>query len=766
MINGRWAALFLAGTAAVAQPSRADAQRTPSSDRAEAASSNSPADDQAVGEIVVTAQRVRQDLRSVPVSIAVVSGEDLQSRKIYDLTQLTAAVPGFQTGGDNSFTIRGVGSTVFSANIDSSVGVAVDEVSLGVPLFMSNGILDDIARVEVLQGPQGLLFGRNASAGLLNIVSNRPNLRRIEGSANIELNERDTVPGDGFGIIARGMINLPLSSDLAIRVNGLHSMQNPIAQHVAGSPDRLEQDQTRTAIRAKILYEPTDGTSIYAIGDYSRERGIGGIFDRTYRAAPSNGAIAPALSGRDGVVPGPENLRYGADADMSRSVDTYGISINASQEIGERLTLSNIAAWRGFDLDLNLDTDGTSANLLNINTNQSQYDQYSNELRLALAPGGPIDGQIGAYGFYSELQADVILQGSAGTAVPNYVGRDGLYRQTLRSLAGFGQFQYHVTPELQLIAGGRVTNDRITLNTRQNRFPYQITLGPRTPPARQTYSNTDFSWKLGTQYDVTPGITAYATYSRGYKGPSFNTMFAQVGQDLVIGPETVGDIELGLKSTLFDRRLRLNLSAFRELFKGFQVQALDVASGVVATRNAGRVRSQGVEITANARPLRGVTLNAGATWLDSRFRSFVGAACYLGQPNCLPNGTFDAAGLRTPASARFSSSLQVVYEAPAIGRWTPFVEGNWAHRSSVNFSSNGSPLTRLGAYDMLGGSIGVRTSDAFEVSIFCKNCTDKRIPTFIAYDSFDTVLRRVPSIQQSWGYNSVRTIGLSGTYRF
>ena len=720
-----------------------------------------------VDEIIVTAQRSSQNLQDVPIAVTVVGAEDLASRRLNDLSQLSLAAPSLSTGADNSFSIRGVGSLVFAPNIDSSVGVSVDEVSLGVPLFMSNGILDDVARVEVLQGPQGLLFGRNASAGLLNIVSNRPKLSGVEGKLSLEANHRDTVPGDGSGIILKAMANVPIAETLGLRINALHSSQSPIADKVAGSPGRFDANQVRTAVKAKLLFEPSADASFYLIGDHSRERGVGGVFDRTFRSVAETGSlIRPALEARDGVTAGTGNLEYGSDGDGYRSVDTSGISLNSTFNLSDMLTLNNIAAWRTFDLSLAIDGDGTSADLLNINLNDSSYDQFSNELRLAIAPGGLIDGQVGLYGFYSKLNTATVLQGSAGSGIPNAIGRDATYRQTLRSLAAFGQFQLHLTDSLQLIAGGRVTNDYITINTRQNDRPYGTTLGPRTPPARQTFKTTDFSWKLGAQYELNPDVTSYVTYSRGYKGPSFNPTFSVPGQDLKILPETVTDIELGVKAVLFDRRLRLNLSAFREDFRNFQVQALNIGTGITAVGNAGKVRAQGIEATAVIRPVTGLTLNAGATLLDSKFRSYVGAACYLGQPNCGANGTFDAAGLRTPASARFTSTVQAIYEFPETGGAVPFIEGSYNRRSSVNFAANNSPFTRLGGTNVFGASIGVRFDSGFELSLFCKNCTNELVPTAIAYDNVDQVLRGATSIQQQWGYNSVRTLGVSASASF
>lgn len=751
--------LATAATLVAAVPAQGHAQ-----DAGEGNTSNAQ---EQVDEIIVTAQRSDQNLQDVPIAVTVVGAEDLASRRLNDLSQLSLAAPSLSTGADNSFSIRGVGSLVFAPNIDSSVGVSVDEVSLGVPLFMSNGILDDVARVEVLQGPQGLLFGRNASAGLLNIVSNRPRLNQVEARLSVEANHRDTVPGDGSGIIVRGMANVPIADTLAFRINALHSDQSPIATRVAGAPDRFDANQRRSAVKAKLLFEPSADASFYLVGDHSRERGVGGVFDRTFRSVAQTGSlIRPALEAGDRVTAGPGNLEYGSDGDGYRSVDTSGVSLNSTFNLTDTLTLNNITAWRAFDLSLAIDGDGTSASLLNINRNDSSYDQYSNELRLAIVPGSLIDGQLGLYGFYSKLDTATVLQGSAGSATPNALGRDATYSQTLRSLAVFGQFQLHLSDSLQLIAGGRVTNDYITINTRQNDRPYGTTLGPRTPPARQTYRTTDFSWKFGAQYEITPDVTSYLTYSRGYKGPSFNPNFSVPGQDLTILPETVTDIEFGIKAMLFDRRLRLNLSAFREDFRNFQVQALYVGTGISAVGNAGKVRAQGIEATAVLKPVTGLTLNASATLLDSKFRSYVGAACYLGQPNCGANGTFDAAGLRTPASARFTSTVQAIYDFPETGGAVPFIEGSYNRRSSVNFLANNSPFTRLGPTNVFGASIGVRLSSGFELSVFCKNCTDERVPTALAYDNVDQVLRGVTSIQQQWGYNSVRTLGVSASASF
>ena len=186
------------------------------------------------GEIIVTAQRIAQPLQKVPVAVQVISGSsELQNRKLNDLTQMQLATPSLQTGSDNSYTLRGVGSLVVSPNVDLSVGIAVDEVSLGQPSYMNILSFEDVSQVEVLTGPQGLLFGRNASAGLLNVVTRRPVIGQLSGQFYGEQDYRDTVPGGKWGSIVKGTVNIPISPIAALRVNALYSDQDPLTDTIA-----------------------------------------------------------------------------------------------------------------------------------------------------------------------------------------------------------------------------------------------------------------------------------------------------------------------------------------------------------------------------------------------------------------------------------------------------------------------------------------------------------------------------------------------------
>lgn len=742
-----------------------------------------PEVDGQVSDIVVTAQRIAQPLQRVPISVQPVTGKELESRKLNDIAELQTAVPSLAIGLTNSISLRGVGSLTYSPNVDSSVGITIDDVSLGVPIFMNYFSFEDVERVEVLNGPQGLLFGRNASAGLVNVVTNRPEIAgSVSGSLYGESDYRDATPGGGWGEIVRGTVNVPVGSNAALRVSGIYSQQDPIAAVVARGPRAdFGNYQRRAGAKAKFLFEPNDRISIYLIGDYALNRGIGGIYENTLRSV-GTGSLTGVFANRDGITPGPDNLKlgYGAPYDGLR-LDTGGASANMAYTLSDAIKVSNIFAWRAFKTMAVGDLDGTSFDGIDANVRRSRYRQFSDELRVALDAGSLLDGQAGVYYFNSVLHTDNSVGaavfgaldplfassiGPADSVTNPYLGSDLHSQIRNSSIAGFGQFNLHPVDRLTVILGGRVTHDNNSTTLVQNQRFYPVPLGAPNYAAADRVRNTNFSWKMGGQYDQ-PGIgMAYITYSKGYKGPAFNESAAVPGQSLSIGPETVHALELGVKTELLDHKLRLNVAAFREIFDDFQVQGYDARTTSFFTSNAAKVRSQGIELFAEARPVRPLTFTVAATILDSEFRHFSTDRCYPGQPTCSAQGTSDSSGNRTPSSARFTSTLGATYEHSLTADATWSLSGSWYHRSPVNFSSNGNPETRLGTIDTFDSSLRLTIDKRFHVAIFCKNCTNKRFPVYIGSDIVDATLLNVNSTIQTWGYNSIRTIGISTSIQF
>lgn len=723
-------------------------------------------------EIVVTAQRVAQPLQKVPVAVQVISGNALNERKINDLNQMQLASPSLFGGQDNNFALRGVGSMVFSPNVDTSVGIAIDDVSLGLPTYMNIFAFEDVSQVEVLTGPQGLLFGRNASAGLVNVVTQRPVIGELTGRIYAEQDYRDSLPGGKWGAVLKGTLNIPLSPIAALRINALYSDQDPLTDTVARTNEgKFEPYQRRAGVKAKLLIEPSDRLSFYLIGDYAEQHGIGGNYDRTARSYGA-GSLTQPFAALDGITAGPGNFLNGTSS-LFQDYRSGGMSANIAYQVSDRLTLSNIAAYRGVRYGGNYDSDFTSYDGNDQNTLNIHYNQYSDELRLALKPGALIDGQTGLYYFGSRQQATSQvggagfgLLGASNSFTSPIFGQDLAGSLNNDSFAAFGQANIHPTTRLTVILGGRVTHDRLHHLLLQNQQTYPIPLGPEAYSSDQVVKHTDVSWKGGLQYQVTPLIMAYATYGKGYKGPTFNDSASYAGQSLSVGPEVVHSLDVGIKSTLFDHKAHLNIAAFREIFDGIQVQGFDSTTSSYYTANGANAKSQGVEIQFDARPVKRVSINASATILDARFTRFMDDHCYPGQTTCAVDGSTNSSGHRLPGSARFTSTVAGSYTLPLRGGSSLVLSSDYYHRSSTNFSSNANPQTGLGAIDLLGASLGVNVADRFNVTLFCKNCTNKVFPVGIATDNVDGVLAGINTTIQNFGYNSVRTIGISASASF
>ena len=760
---------------------------------------NAQAADDGTADIVVTAQRRNESIQRVPVSLTAVTADLLRQQQVNELSQLNILAPSLQVGGDNSFTVRGVGTLAFSGTIDASVAVAVDDVNYSRPLLNTAKFMD-LDRVEVLNGPQGLLFGKNASSGLLNVVTTKPRLRELLAATDIEFSSRDK-PGttsNASGIILRQTLNIPLGEIAALRVAGLYGYEEPPTTLVGRMPADVRYDINRGTrqIKAKLLIKPNEAWSIYVIGDYNKLSGSGGYFNSTYRQLAPNSTNAAPLAA-DGVTASPDNFFYGGDGGYYRDIETGGAQAAVSYTFGSGVELSNLVAWRFYKQNQQLDVDLTSSDGANINRAMGNYNQYSNELRLALPANNRLTGQIGLYAFRSTLNYDVTIAGNnylppfvargfpfcvgatavAGAFPPTcsvsnafFLGSDRIYTLDTRSLAGFGQLTYALTDQLKLIAGGRVTNDKIDIDLLQGRNRYFVSLGGPSVQVAQHYSATNFSWKLGAQYQLTPVVMAYGFYGRGYKGPGFNDQAVNATNSLVVRQETSAGGEIGIKSSFFDRRLTINASAFVTNFDNFQVQSFDTNARAFVVQNAAKVRNKGFDLTVNIVPFEGLSINTAASFLSSKFVSFPGAQCYATQTSrgCSTTvNTFDASGNRLPSAPNFTSTMIVHYDVPVDGQIVPFIQGDWYHRSQVWFSINQSPGTQYQAYDQFGVSAGVKVGDALRISMFCKNCTNVHVPVGIGTDPGDGTARPPRlSYNQSFPLDSVRVIGFALSSRF
>ncbi|MDG5497211.1 TonB-dependent receptor [Niveispirillum sp. BGYR6] len=774
MKNRRTIKMVLLASCAVMAPAMAQAQE---------GATGAAAQEDVIGEIIVTAQRRSESVLKVPASVSVVTADVLTANGVSDLSTLTKLTPSLQTGSDDSFSIRGIGTNTFSPTVESTVSQVVDDVVLGIPAFAA-GALYDVQRVEVLNGPQGLLFGKNASAGLVNITTVDPKLGETSGYINAEGTSRSRPGSDGLGIRNQAALNVPISDTSALRIAGTYSYQDALTRNLGKPVGRNDGDVEQKAVRVKFLADPGNGLTVNLGGDYFKNRGVSGFWDTTYRSLGPNTQYRSILASA-GVVPGPDNLDMATDGPAWRDLEMGGVQGKLAYAFDNGLEISSISAWKKLDQSYASDSDQTPVNFLNTNTNASQYNQFSEELRVALPNDGPFGGQAGLYYFqsntdnqvqrggFNNLPAPALPQfpfcvGATVTAGPPpacsvsnlyFLGQDASLQSKVRSYAGFGQFNYALTEQLKLTAGGRLTYDKASIDLIENTGKYFVTLGVPNNISRGKVDNTNFSWKVGLDYDVVPDTLLYGFYGRGYKGPGFSNSSPARGADISVQPEISKGGEVGVKSALLDRKLVVSAAAFHTRFSNLQVQSFNEPLQTIILTNAATATTKGIDIGLQVRPAHGLTLGASLSYVDAKFNSYPGVQCYATQPDpsCAINATFDASGRRVPLSAKFTSTLTADYTTPLTESLDGSVGVTYYHRSPLN--SGFAPEMTIPSTDRFDLNLSIK-ADSWSAGLFCKNCFNQIRPFNIGNEPGDAVNAKTLTLTQRFNYDSVRTIGV------
>lgn len=743
-------------------------------------------------EIIVTAQRRSENVLKVPLSVTVVTSDQLTQRGANDLTAVTRLAPSLQVAQDNTFSVRGVGTATFANTVEASVSQVIDDVVLGNREYASNAFYD-IARVEVLNGPQGLLFGKNASAGLINITTVRPQLGELSFNADGEFVQRTRPGNDGTGYQIRSTANIPVSETAALRLNFIYSDQDPITVPRVNPNVRNDLGLENLGVRAKFLFEPSDNLSIYLIGDYNRQRGITGRYDLTFRQFGRNSQY-PAR----GLVAGFENLNFATEAPNFRDSDTGGLQANINFSFANGMELSSISAWKQAKTQFQFDSDQTPFNFFSFNGANQKYNQYSQELRLALPTGNALSGQFGLY-YYRSIGNNVGFRGGNNgvpdvaairfpfcigatvTAGPppacsvsntSFLGQDFQYRLTNDSYAAFGQLSYQLTDTLKLSAGARLTHEKAEIDLRENFGQYFVTLGVRRNVTQQSTDATDLSYKVGFDWQPTPEMMVYGFFGEGFKGPGFSNTAPTTNANLAVRPEISRGGELGIKGRAFDGALTFGLSGFYTKFYDLQVQAFVQALRTFVLGNAATATTKGIELSFQATPVSGLTLSGSASYVDATFDDYPGAQCFPTQTtngcnaainSSLPGfvGTFNARGSRLPLSAKFTATLGAEYSAPISDTLEGQVGIGYYHRSPQ--SAGIGSVFDIPTWDTLDLRAGIK-ADNWTISLFCKNCTNSMRPISIGSDGGDAnpvgTAPPVLTLNQRFSFESVRTFGV------
>jgi iron complex outermembrane receptor protein len=672
-----------ASTSALAllDPSGAAAQSTAQVASPAAASAEGvepPVAQDATGDIVVTAQRRSESVQKTPIAVSAIGGDALQSRGAINLASIGASVPGLNVSeqvGQARLTLRGIGVDNISTGAESSVAFNQD----GVFFSRSAAALAsfyDVDRVEVLRGPQGTLYGRNATGGSVNIITNRPT-DTYHGGVSLTAGNRDTIIAEGF-----------VSGGLASNVSGRLSFQT---QYHGGYGKNLVtgsdiDNKSSQAVRGQILFEPDSRLSILIGGDYysSDDR------SNTYHYFGPGGFTA---SGQPVVPTGlllggfaAKSERDIASANDPRSkAEFYGSRIDVNYQLSDSVGLRSLSAYRRSDYRVRSDISPTSVELFPINVSEKS-DQFTQELQLNVDTD---TNKLVTGVFYMHETIDGSLAGplsllAVGGPPVLVQGFFAGGRLKTDAAAAFAQDTYSVTDRFRVTLGARYSWERKKVDD-QSDFdfsrPYSPTNVPLTPRHMDDAKFHSVTPKVGLDFDLASRTLLYASFSKGFKSGTYN--LGSTGPAL--RPEKVDAYEVGLKTTLLDGALRANLAGFYYDYSDLQVGK--VQNQLVVLENAATARIYGIEGEFTAKPLRDVTLSLNASWLHARFLDYVtvdqarpaGDGRTIDADSGLP--AFDLRGNTLPQSPNYTLDFAAEYTAHVLGgSLTLRGESNWSDR--------------------------------------------------------------------------------------
>lgn len=734
--------------------------------------------DATLGKVTVTARRREEDSQKVPTPITVVGGETLETQRVYKVQDLQQILPSvnvaFIHARQSSIAVRGIGNNPASDGLEGSAGVYLDNVYLGRPGMAVFDLLD-IEQLELLRGPQGTLFGKNTTAGVLNITTRAPTFtpeRSVEVSGG----------QDGY-FQGKGTVSGALTDTLAGRVSAYRTRDDGYIKNI--HDDNYLNGGERQGIRGQLLFKPNEDFDLRWINDYNEEDSsngsmvVYGAADRFWQRAAAVGASP---------IRDPDRHKVNINSRQHVSVHQGGSSVEANWNLNGGYKLTSISAYRYWHFTPAND-EQLNVSAIN-NTGVEVHDrQFSQEIRLASPTGGFFDYVLGAYAFNQNLGnktftdygplADRYLLGTNLNALNNtYSKANG--KINTDSFALFAQGTWHLTDKLDFTAGLRGTYEE--KDAKVERFS-PVGGAPVTGVGAVVrrnqlgaYDSGDLSLYsfapsalLSLSYQFTDDLLGYASLSHGEKSGGVNLAVASAptaGADsLLVGPERANDAELGIKTTLFDNRLQLNTNIFWTGIHGYQATTLYQPPGstqlVSVLSNAGSVRSRGLEFEATALPIRGLTLNFNGSYNDVTYLSFKDAPCpaeVSTQPNA--PATCDLTGQRVVGASKWIANLNGEYAWNLDDGIRPYVTGSYSYRSEAEGTLDNSDLSKIDGYGLANFSVGLRKDigdGQLDASVWLKNAFDK-----------DYYLAAFASINGSYtaSVGQPRTLGASVRYDF
>ena len=740
--------------------------------------------------IIVTARRRAETAQEVPLAISVIRGDSIEATGNFNVVKLQQLAPTLQVYTTNprntSVNIRGLGVPfgLTSDGFEQGVGIYVDDVYNSRVAAATFDFLD-VSQVEVLRGPQGTLYGKNTTAGAINITTNQPTFD-FEGRAELSvgnLNYRQ----------AKAAISGPLSDTVAARLAVAATSRRGTLYNVTSQ--RWINEQDNLGIRGQLLFRPNDDLDITLSGDYSRQdpECCGTTFVRVGRTQRPLNRQYDALAAAQGyVVPSrnPYDRLTDLDSNLNAGNKIGGVSARVKWDIGPG-TLTSVTAWRFWDWKPENDRDFTGLSIVSRSQNPSQQDQYSQEFRYNYE-SQKIDFVVGLFGFKQRIDtqgteqqgvnaAQWSLAPSADPLNPannpaTLAGLTASNTQYLKSesAALFGQLSWKVTDALTLQPGLRLNYDkksgfyqRVVTNAQGQAISCTPIPAPGTiagtsqqcgvyQPQESAPSDSawNFTYDFNVNYKVARDILAYATYAKSFKTLGINQNGLPLNVDNTVNydaatvkPESVHHFELGLKTQLWDRRATFNISAFRTTIDDFQATVNGGQFGTVRgyLANAEKVRSQGIEADFKIVASDRLTAYANAAYTDAKYKKFTNAPCppelsggpsqpagvpadysQPGVPGAASPRQCDISGQDLPGVSKWAFSYGAEYNIPVTllakeGQVYLGVDGNY--RSHWNSNASPSRYTNVKGYALTNFRAGFR-GEGFDIFGWVRNAFD------------------------------------------
>lgn len=724
-------------------------------------STTANANDFTIEEIIVTAEKRAESLQEVPISISALSSNELGVLKLHDSTEIAAQIPNVQVATPYSdsqpaFSVRGVSMSDYSQNQSSPIAMYVDEIYKGVGALQSLQLFD-LERIEVLRGPQGTLYGKNATGGAVNVISKMP---EIDGETH------------GFISVGIGNFNRKEVSGALELSNAETAMGTRMAFTFAESDGWIENvlrdDEGLGAFRDYALrltgrYLPTENLDVKLRFSRSRSKQQNG-----YEVFANNIGLGGIgfFTGYDRA--GLDFFENETDREDGNSLDNNSVSLAVDWDVSNQLTLSSITSYDEGDWITQEDADGSPLNILHIDF-ATEVTSIAQDLRLSSNFDGDFNFLLGLYGNQEDLDASVVQRlyyAFAGDNNANGVldcfedfitgcRLSNTYNQVKTSLAGYFQGSYDISDKLSATFGLRFTRDKNEIND------YKADLGYLDPATNSeifsaftTISNyqnqvTDRNWgtRLALEYAPTDNVSTYVSYTTGYRGSAFNGQaYFDISEITIAEPEEVDAWEVGFKSDLLDDRLRVNGSLFHYSYENQQF--LDVTPNFLSILvNAEESTSQGVELEITAIPHPSIDLRMGLGYLDAKYDKLE-----LRGVNLSGNDLINA------PTISFNTMINWRMWELASGSITLTLDTSYT--DDQYFDSFNNDNTRQEAYWLSNMRVAFQTqNEQLEVAFWAKNLADKEY------------LNSILDLQDLFNFDYShrgrgRTFGLEASYRF